>query len=90
MSGANDPATSTAGTSGPRPVPSRWTAGRTAAAWLSVNGNEAPGAVVGPGAEPVIKSVQYAGPPSGAVGGNESWPTGENGRERVPTPRKLP
>ncbi|GGQ59799.1 hypothetical protein GCM10010261_09310 [Streptomyces pilosus] len=42
MSGAKVPATSTEGTSPPRPLPSVRTAGRTAAAWLSVNGNSAP------------------------------------------------
>ncbi|GAA3497221.1 hypothetical protein GCM10019016_043220 [Streptomyces prasinosporus] len=42
MSGAKLPATSTAGTSGPRPVPSVRTAGSTAAAWLSVKGNGTP------------------------------------------------
>ncbi|GAA2938956.1 hypothetical protein GCM10010478_45790 [Streptomyces erythrogriseus] len=42
MSGAKLPATSTAGTSGPRPVPSARTAGSTAAAWLSVKGNGTP------------------------------------------------
>src|SRR4051812_33557751 len=42
MSGEKEPATSTAGVSRPRPDPSPRTAGRTAAAWLRVNGNWAP------------------------------------------------
>ncbi|GAA1429873.1 hypothetical protein GCM10009601_46140 [Streptomyces thermospinosisporus] len=41
MSGAKLPATSTAGTREPRPLPSPRTAGSTAAAWLSVKGNSA-------------------------------------------------
>jgi hypothetical protein len=41
-SGANEPATSSDGTSAPRPVPSRRTAGSTAAAWLIVNGTWSP------------------------------------------------
>src|SRR5438552_3233951 len=52
MSGAKEPATSAAGISRPRPVPSPRTAGSTAAAWLRVNGNWAPHAGQCPSGRP--------------------------------------
>ncbi|GGU89094.1 hypothetical protein GCM10010275_26760 [Streptomyces litmocidini] len=52
MSGEKDPATRADATSGPRAVPSRRSAGSTAAAWLSVNGN---------GSSPRVPTVTAAG-----------------------------